>query len=89
MEGGGLHVPTKAQGMASSGSACGRAKPQSARAAAPAQKKYLAVHPLTLPTLPWEAAQGQQTPYPARSRQPCTMYRADTMVQQEFDVLTI
>ena len=47
MEGGGLHVPTKAQGMASSGSACGRAKPQSARAAAPAQKKDLAVHPLS------------------------------------------
>ena len=50
MEGGGLHVPTKAQGMTSSGSACGRAKPQSVRAPAPAQKNRLAVqHPLILP----------------------------------------
>ena len=48
MEGGGLHVPTKAQGMTSSGSACGRAKPQSVRAPAPAQKNRLAaVHLLT------------------------------------------
>ena len=51
MEGGGLHDPTKAQGMTSSGSACGRAKPQSARALAPIQKKDLAVHPLHIPIL--------------------------------------
>ena len=42
------------QELRSSGSACGRAEPQSARAAAPAQKKYLAVHPLLSPvTVHW------------------------------------